>query len=155
MLDSKPVSTLLAVGTSLTATVGSAPINATMYHQAVGGLQHLQTTRPNISFVVNKLSHFMHTSSEHHWDAVKHLLRYLNGTRSLGIRLLANTPLPLHGFSDADWAGNPDDRTSTGAFLIFLGANPISWSSTKQRSVARSSTEAEYHAITVVAAELQ
>ena len=155
MLDSKPVSTLLAVGTSLTATVGSAPINATMYHQVVGGLQHLQTTRPNISFVVNKLSHFMHTSSEHHWDAVKHLLRYLNGTRSLGIRLLANTPLPLHGFSDADWAGNLDKRSSTGAFLIFLGANPISWSSTKQRSIAHSSTEAKYHAITVAAAELQ
>ena len=68
----------------------------------------------------------MHTLSEHHWGAVKRLFRYLSGTRSLGIRLFADTPLILHGFSDADWAGNLDDRTSTRAFHIFLGANPNS-----------------------------
>ena len=54
-----------------------------------------------------------------------------------------------------DWAGNLDDCTSTGAFLIFLSANPISWSSKKQRTIARSSTKAEYHAIAVVAIELK
>ena len=64
----------------------------------------------------------MHVSSEHYWGAVKRLLRYLNGT---GIRLLADTPLILHGLFDADWAGNPNDRTSTSVFLIFLGVNPI------------------------------
>ena len=68
----------------------------------------------------------MHTPSEHHWGAVKHLLCYLNSIRSLGIKLLTDTPLTLHGFYDADWAGNPDDRTSIEAFLIFLGANLIS-----------------------------
>ena len=59
----------------------------------------------------------------------KHLLRYLNRMRSLGIRLLADTPLTLHGFYDADWAGNPDDRTCrcffSLSFLVliqFLGA---------------------------------
>ena len=57
----------------------------------------------------------------------------------------------MHDFSDADWASNPDDRTSTSAFLIFLGANPIFWSSTKQCTVARSSTEAEYRAISITA----
>ena len=72
------------------------------------------------------------------------MLCYLNGMRSLGIRFLADTPQTLHGFSDADWAGNPDDCTSTGSFLIFLGANPISWSSTKQRTIARSSIEAKF-----------
>ena len=68
----------------------------------------------------------MHTPFEHHWRVVKCLFRYLNGTRSLGIRLLADTPQTLHSLSDANWAGNPDDCTSTGAFLIFLGANLIS-----------------------------
>ena len=93
----------------------------------------------------------MHMPSEHHWGAVKRLLRYLNGMRSLGIRLLADTLLTLHGFSDVEWAGNPDDCNSTSAFLIFLGANPISWSSIKQRTIAHSSIEAKYHAIAVVA----
>ena len=97
----------------------------------------------------------MHAPSEHHWGAVKHLLRYLNGTRSLGIRILVDTPLTLYDFSDADQAGNLDDRTSIEAFLIFLGDNPISWSSTKQRIVARPSTGTKYLAIAAVVAELQ
>lgn len=60
----------------------------------------------------------------------------------------------LHAFSYVDWVGNLDDRTSTTAYMIFLGDNPISWSSRKQRSVARSSTETEYRAIATIAAEL-
>ena len=79
----------------------------------------------------------------------------MNGSRDLGIHLSSTTPISLHGYSDADWAGDPDDRTSTGAYIIFLGANPISWSYTKQRTVARSSTEAEYRAIAAVAAEIE
>ena len=66
MLNSKPVSPPLAVDTSLTATDGIASVNATMNRQVVGGLQHLQMTRPDISFVMNKLSQFMHAPSEHH-----------------------------------------------------------------------------------------
>ena len=73
----------------------------------------------------------------------------------VGIRLLVDTPRTLHSFFDVDCAGNPDDRTSKGAFLIFLGTNPVSWSSTKQRTVARSSTEAKYHAIATAATKLQ
>ena len=112
-------------------------------------------TCPNISFVMNKLSQFMHAPSENHLGAVKLFLRYLNGTRSLDIRLLANTPLALHGFSDTNWANNLDDRTSTGAFFSFLGANPISWSSTKQCTIVCSFTKAKYCAIVATAIELQ
>ena len=142
MLDSKPVYTPLVICTSLIAKDGTASVNAITYRQVVGGLQHLRMTQPYISFAMNKFSQFMHVPSEHHWKVVKRLLRYLNGTRSLGIRLLVDTPLTLHDFSYANWAGNPNDRTSIDAFLIFLDANPISWSSTKQCTVARSSTEA-------------
>ena len=155
MLDSKPVSTPLVVDTSLTTIDGFELVNSTMYCQVVGGLRDLWMTRLDISFVVNKLSQFMHAPSEHHWGAVKRLLRYLNGTRSLGIRLLAGTPLTLHGFSDADWASNLDDRTSIEAFLIFLGVNPISWSCTKQCIVASFSVEVEYHAIAAAAAAVE
>ena len=87
--------------------------------------------------------------------AVKILFRYLNGTRFLGIQLFVDTPLTLHGFSDADWAGNSNDRTSASAFLIFRGVNPISRSSTKQRIIAYSSIEAKYRVITLAATKLQ
>ena len=126
MLGSKPVSTPLVVGTSLTANDDIALINATMYRQVISGLHHPHMTKPDIFFYCEKLSQFMYVSSEHHWGAIKRLLRYLNGTRSLSIRLLADTPQTLRGFSDADWASNPYDHTSTSTFLIFLGANPIS-----------------------------
>ena len=56
MQGSKPVFTYLTVGTSLIAKDRIASVNSTMYRQVVGGLQHLRMTRPDISFVVNKLS---------------------------------------------------------------------------------------------------
>lgn len=66
--------------------------------------------------------------------------------------LRRNTPLSLHGYSDADWAGDTDDFISTTVFILYLGATPIAWSSKKQSGVTRSSTEAEYRAVATTAA---
>jgi hypothetical protein len=60
----------------------------------------------------------------------------------------------LSAFSDADWAGDIDDRHSTGDFAIFVGPNLVSWSARKQATVSRSSTEAEYKALANATAEL-
>ncbi|KAK0595375.1 hypothetical protein LWI29_006006 [Acer saccharum] len=81
-------------------------------------------------------------------------MRYLHGTIGHGLLLRRNSPISLHAFSDVDWAGNQDDRTSTSAYVIFLGSNAISRCSRKQRSVARSSTEAEYRAVAHTASEV-
>lgn len=64
------------------------------------------------------------------------------------------TSFHLIAYTDADWGGNVDDRTSTSAYLIFFGGNPISWLSKKQRTIARSSTEAEYRFVITATQEL-
>ena len=97
----------------------------------------------------------MHSPTNQHWEAVKRILRYLAGTPSHGIFLRADTPSAIHAFSDADWAGDEDDFISTNAYIIYLGGSPISWSSQKQKSVARSSTEAEYRSVANTASELR
>jgi hypothetical protein len=60
----------------------------------------------------------------------------------------------FQAFTDADWAGNRDDRHSTDGYCIFLGKNLISWSYRKQATIARLSTEAIYKALANVAAEI-
>jgi histone deacetylase 1/2 len=121
--------------------------DTTRFRQIVRALQYLMFTRPDICYAVNKVCQFMHAPTTGHWAAVKHILRYLKGTSSFGLHLTRDSALSLHGFTDADWAGSIDDRKSTGGYIVFLGTTPISWKSGKQRTVAQSSTEAEYKAL--------
>jgi len=67
-------------------------------------------------------------------------LRYLAGSCDKGVFISTTAPLNLHAYSDADWVSDKDDYISTTGYLLYLGSTPISWSSRKQRSVARSST---------------
>ena len=70
-----------------------------------------------------------------------------------GINIRKTSSPTLTCFSDADWASSLDDRKSTSAYVLFLGHTPISWSSKKQSAIARSSTEVEYRALAIAAAE--
>jgi histone deacetylase 1/2 len=96
----------------------------------------------------------MHAPTDDHWAAVKHILRYLQATATYGLHITRDSLSTLHGFTDADWAGSIDDQKSTGGYLVYLGSTPISWKSGKQRTVARSSTEAEYKALADGTAEI-
>lgn len=154
MQEAKPVSTPMATHPKLTLSSGTPLLSPTDYRQVVGSLQYLSFTRPGIAYAVNKLSQFMHKPTEDHWQAAKRVLRYLAGTPTHGIWIRKDSPPTLHAYSDADWAGDPDDYVSTNAYIVFVGTTPISWSAKKQTGVARSSTEAEYRAVANTASEL-
>ncbi|XP_062102940.1 uncharacterized mitochondrial protein AtMg00810-like [Humulus lupulus] len=153
LLDSKPVSTPLAL-TALSLHDGSPLPDATAYRSLVGALQYCTFTQPDIAFSVNKLCQFMHAHTTTHLQAAKRVLRYLRGSTHLGLLIQPDSTMHLHCYTDADWASCPDDRRSTSAYCIFLGTNLISWSSSKQKVVSRSSTESEYRALANGASEL-
>jgi hypothetical protein len=120
-------------------------IDATFYRSLVGSLRYLVHTRPDIAFAVSYVSRFMETPTTQHLAAVKHLLRYIAGTLEFGVSYGRGHGAPkLLGYSDADWAGDVDDRKSMTRLIFFLGHSPISWQSQKQRGVAGSTCEAEY-----------
>jgi hypothetical protein len=156
MLKCKPVSTPMSVTEKLSADTGVplAAEDATQYRSIVGGLQYLTITRPDISFAVNRVCQYLHAPRDTHWSAVKRILRYVRLTASFGLHLRPASSLLLSAFSDADWAGSPDDRRSTGGYAVFLGSNLIAWNARKQATVSRSSTEAEYKAVANTTAEL-
>ena len=124
------------------------------YRSIVGGLRYLCHTRPDIVFAVGYISRFMEEPTTEHMAAVKHLLRYIAGTRGFGCSYTKlKEPADLIGYSDADMAGDVDDRKSTTGVLFRLGSMPITWQSSKQKVVALSSCEAEYVAATTAACQ--
>lgn len=93
----------------------------TVFRQAIGALQYLTNTRPNIAFSANKLSQFMNSLTLDHWQGIKRILRYLQGTIHHCLHIKPSTDLDLAGFSDADWATSVDDRKSMAGQCVFLG----------------------------------
>ncbi|KAK1410452.1 hypothetical protein QVD17_36989 [Tagetes erecta] len=154
MEGAKDVTTPLCSTESLYPNDGSPAVDPTPYRQIIGSLQYLAFTRPDVSFAANRLSQFMHAPTQKHWQALKRVLRYLKGTIYHGLFLSRGSPLTLTAFADSDWGGTNDGGRSTSAYLLYLGSNIISWRSSRQKSVSRSSTEAEYKALANAAAEL-
>jgi histone deacetylase 1/2 len=152
----KPISTPMSSSERLSRDHGTllSGDEQFRYRSIVGGLQYLTLTRPDLSFAVNKVCQFIQSPTSVHWVAVKRILRFVKGTVDEGLKIQRSRNILLSGFSDADWAGCPDDRRSTSGFAVFLGTNLVSWSSRKQVTVSRSSTEAEYKAIANVTAEI-
>ncbi|XP_033095926.1 secreted RxLR effector protein 161-like [Anneissia japonica] len=119
-------------------------VDPTKYREIIGSLIY---ARPDISWVVSKLS--QHLSNPKVGDLVtaKHVLRYLKGTLNYELCFRkSDKGLNLIAFSDSDWASSVEDRRSTtGYFFSLTEQGPvISWKSRKQPSVALSTCEAEY-----------
>jgi hypothetical protein len=156
MLTSKGVATPMLPTDQLKLTDGE-PLpseDTTKYRSVVGALQYILLTRPDIAFSVNHVCQYMASPTSVHWSAVKRILRYLGDTRHMGLHIAKSNSELLSAFSDADWAGDQDDRRSTGGYAVYFGSNLVSWNSRKQSTVSRSSTEAEYKSIADATAEL-
>lgn len=131
----------------------------TLYRSLIGALLFIaMNTRPDVAFAVNYLSRFQNSCDETHFKYALRVLKYLLKTSDLNLIYNANTSPNqdiLSCFVDADWAGDPVDRKSTTGYVIKLYGNPILWKSRKQKSVTKSSTEAEYLALSDATSELK
>ena len=132
-------------------------VDVRKYREAVGSLLYLTTcTRPDLCFVVSKLSQHFAEPTDEHWGTVKHVLRYLRGTsdKELCFRKSSET-LGLQAYSDADWAADTSDRRSTTGYCVSMAkeSSLVSWRSKKQPTVALSTCEAEYMALALTIQE--
>lgn len=124
------------------------------YQEAVGSLLYLaQCTRPDIAHAVGAVSRFNQLHGPAHWVAIKRIFKYLSGTKHLKLAFCANSTDGIVGFSDADWASDADDRKSYTGYVFIMQGAAISWASRKQQTVALSSTEAEYMAVSLASQE--
>jgi hypothetical protein len=110
----------------------------------LGGLLYLTASRPNITLSVGICTRYQFDPKESHLTAVKRIIRDVTSTVNLGIWYPHETSVQLVGYSDADWAGNLDDRKSISGGYFYIGNCLVSWFSKKQSSISLSTAEAEY-----------
>lgn len=128
MLMSKPCATPCLPYNRLLKDEGKPYNNPTLYRSLVGALRYLTFTKPDIAFEMHQVCQFIQCLMESHFMAVKRILRYLKATQGCGIHYVTGS-LDVIAYSDAVWAGDPNDKRSIIGLVVFLGSNPIYWSS--------------------------
>ena len=106
--------------------------------------------RPDLAYVVGQLSRYVQQPTQQHIGAAKRVLRYVNGTKSLGI-VYVYTPgikqsgkLTIDGYCDSDWGNDPGTRKSVTRYVHCIAGCAIPWASRRQSIVAQPTAEAEY-----------
>ncbi|XP_055826233.1 uncharacterized mitochondrial protein AtMg00810-like [Solanum dulcamara] len=147
MTNCSPYPTPVDTKSKLSATVDTPYDDPTKYRSLTGALQYLTFTRPDISYVVQQVCLHMNAPTNEHMRALKHIIRYLQGTLTHGLYLYKSSVNRLISYTDADWGGCPNTRRSTSRYCIFLGDILVSWSSKRQPTLSRSSVEANYRGV--------
>lgn len=152
MSDCKPISTPIDQNFNfdqLKRDISESIETERICRQIIGSLLYAASgSRPDLCVVIGFLSRYQHCASEALYKVLKRVLRYIKGKLSLSLVYNASKSKELTvGYVDADWAGDVEDRKSTTGYIFSVYGSVISWSCRKQSSVALSSTEAEYVAL--------
>jgi len=114
----------------------------------------MNCTRPDIAYAVSRLSRYTHNPSSEHWAALRRLLRFLKGTVDLSLHF-GKFPAVLEGYCDANWISGNDETCSTSGYVFTMGGGAISWKSSKQTCIARSTMESEFIALELASQEAE
>ena len=106
----------------------------------------MNCTRPDIAYSVNKLARFTRNPGINHWKALGQLLQYLKYTMNYGLHY-GRYPAVLEGYSDANWISDSTNSKSTSGYIFTIGGAAVSWRSSKQTCIARSTMESEFIAL--------
>nr|GFB55764.1 zinc finger, CCHC-type [Tanacetum cinerariifolium] len=141
-----PVTTPMEACIKLTPHMGK-PVNQLEYSRAIGCVMYAMTsTRPDIAYIVGKLSRFTSNPSNHHWEAIIRVFRYLKKTMNYGLSYVG-CPYVIEGYSDASSITNSEDHTSTTGWVFLLGGGAISWAFKKQTCITDSTMKCEFVAL--------
>ena len=153
--DVKPVSTPADPNVRLRKDDSvSKAVDSVVYQSMIGSLLYAAVgTKPDISHAVGVVSKFSSKPTQAHLTAVKRIYRYLKGSLDVTLKYKKSGDAQLIGYTDADFAGDLDDRHSTSGNLFLMSGGPVSWFSKKQPIVTLSTAEAEYVALSTATQE--
>lgn len=118
------------------------------FQVVIGSLLYIMLgTRPDISFAVTKLAQFSANPSDEHLKKALHVCRYLVGTKDYRLVYDGRKGVGVSAMTDSDWGSDPNTRRSQTGYLVSLASGAITWTSRAQKTIAHSSTEAEYMAL--------
>ncbi|KAK8557936.1 hypothetical protein V6N12_010159 [Hibiscus sabdariffa] len=124
------------------------------YASAIGSIMYAMIcTRPDLSYALSMTSRYQANPGEGHWTAVKNILKYLRRTKDVFLVYGGEEELRIKGYTDASFQTDKDDSRSQSGFVFCLNGGVVSWKSSKQDTVADSTTEAEYIAASEAAKE--
>jgi hypothetical protein len=125
------------------------------YRPVLGSVMWGQlATRPDLSFAVSLLSRFQANPGIDHWNALMHVVGYIRNTVDYGLTYSRDAELSPIAFADADYGGCRDTRRSTSGYIFTMAGGPVTWSSKRQNTVALSTVEAEYVAMSRCAQQM-
>ncbi|XP_075095179.1 secreted RxLR effector protein 161-like [Nicotiana tabacum] len=111
-------------------------------------------TKPDIAFVVQVLSQYMHCPKVSHMEATLRVVRYIKEAPGLGLIMPMGDTEQLTAYCDSDWGACVETRRSVTVYLGKFGKSLVSWKSKKQNIVSRSSAEAEFRSMAACATEI-